>query len=186
MLATLVSRWKEHGTVEAVELDPATGRYPDLTLVREYWEAKRRGRFAPRRADIDPIDLKAVLPRVMLAEVIRGAGLQDGALDFRYRLSGTGICSVHGEDATGRSPRCFMPPAYGALIHAHYCAAVARRAPMLHLIVLDTNERARSYVRLILPLSEDGASVSMLMMVDSKEQNTEALRRFFAEVVDAR
>jgi hypothetical protein len=119
----------------------------------------------------DPIGLRAV------------GGSPAGPLDFRYRLSGTGICSVHGEDATGRSPRCFMPPAYGALIHAHYCEAVRRRTPLLHLIVLDTNERARSYVRLILPLSEDGAAVSMLMTVDSKEQNTEALRNFFAEAM---
>jgi hypothetical protein len=180
MLATLLSNWKERGTVEAVELDTASDRYPDLARVRAYWEAKRGGRFAPRRADIDPVDLRSVLPRVMLADVIGGAGR---ALDFRYRLAGTGIYSVHGEDATGKSPRAFMPRAYGALIHAHYCEAVRRRVPLLHLIVLDTLERARSYARLLLPLSEDGAAVTMLLAVDSKEQNSAALRGFFAEVM---
>jgi hypothetical protein len=192
IVASFLSRWKDRGTVEAVELDAANGRYPDLARVRAYWEAKRGDRVAPRRADIDPIDLKDVLPRVMLADVVarpapltetadRDPGAADEMLDFRYRLAGTAISSVHGDDATGKGPRDFTPAAYGALIHAHYCAAVRRRAPLLHLIVLDTCERSRSYARIILPLSERGSTVDMLMTVDSKEQNTEALRTFFAE-----
>jgi len=62
---------------------------------------------------------------------------------------------------------------------SHYCECTARREPMLHLIVLDTIERARSYARLLMPLSNDGQQVTMLMAVDSKEQNTRALRDFF-------
>ena len=85
--------------VGAVELDLATDRYPDLSRVLAYWESKRAERFAPRRADIDPLDFVEVLPRVMLADVI---GSPPG---FRYRLSGTGIGVVHGEDFTNRSPR---------------------------------------------------------------------------------
>jgi hypothetical protein len=49
--------------------------------------------------------------------------------------------------------------------------------------VLDTCERARSYARIILPLSQRGCAIDMLLTVDSKQQNTEALRDFFAETV---
>jgi hypothetical protein len=164
------------GRVEAVELDSDTDRYPDLVRVRGYWEGKRGDRFAPRRADIDPADLVEVLPRVMLADV------RPDPLEFRYRLSGTGIADIHGREHTGKSPRDLTPPAYGALIHAHYCEAVRRREPLLHLIMLDTDERSRSYARLLLPLSEDGIAVTMLMTIDSKEQNTRALQDFFAKV----
>ena len=163
--------------VEAVELDPTSERYPDLQLVRAYWMARRQGHFAPRRADIDPADLVAVLPRIMIADVLAEP------LDFRYRLSGTAITDVHSKSMTGKSPRELVPAAFGALIHDHYCMAVRRREPLLHLIVLDTRERSRSYARLLLPLSEDGSAVTMLMTIDSKEQNTRALKDFFAEIM---
>lgn len=163
--------------VEAVELDAGSERYPDLQRVRAYWTARREARFAPRRADIDPADLVEVLPRIMLADVL------SEPLDFRYRLSGTGITDVHSKNMTGKSPRELMPAAYGALIHDHYCLAVHRREPLLHLIVLDTRERSRSYARLLLPLSEDGSAVTMLLTVDSKEQNTRALKDYFAEIM---
>jgi hypothetical protein len=163
--------------VEAVELDPASEHYPDLLRVRAYWERKRLGSFAPRRADIDPADLVDILPRMMLADVL------PEPLDFRYRLSGTRISDVHGKEMTGKSPRDLMPAAYGAMIYDHYCEAVRRREPLLHFIVLDSDKRSRSYVRLLLPLSEDGSAVTMLMAVDGKEQNTQALKAYFSEIM---
>jgi len=45
--------------------------------------------------------------------------------------------------------------------------------------VLDTFNRSRAYARLILPLSEDGETVTMLMTVDSRHQNNDALTDFF-------
>jgi len=112
----------------------------------------------------------------MLADVVAEP------LDFRYRLSGTAISDVHHKNMTGKSPRDLMPEAYAALIHGHYCEAVRRREPLLHLIVLDTVERSRSYARLLLPLSEDGNAVTMLLTIDSAEQNTRALKDYFAEI----
>jgi hypothetical protein len=165
------------GRAEAIELDVGAVRYADLARVLGYWQRKRGDVFAPRRADIDPIDLIEALPRIMLVDVVPTV-----PIDFRYRLSGTGICDVHGANHTHKSPRDLIPPAYGELIYEHYRAAVERRVPLLHLIALDIDDRKLSYVRLLLPLSEDGASVTMLMTVDSKEQNTRALKDYFAEV----
>jgi hypothetical protein len=162
---------------EAVELDVGSASYADLARVLAYWELKCGNGFAPRRADIDPVDLVEALPRIMLVDVVPGV-----PVDFRYRLSGTGICDVHGANHTHKRPRDLMPPAYGELIHQHYCAVVQRRAPLLHLIVLDVDDRELSYARLLLPLSEDGTAVTMLMAIDSKEQNTRALKDYFTEV----
>lgn len=164
------------GQVEAVELDVAANPYPDLERVHAYWSAKRQGRFAPRRRDLDPVDMVEVLPRIMLVDV------EQEPLDFRYRLSGTGICEVHGTDPTGSRPRDLKPQAYGALIDSHYRAVVAGGVPMLHLIVLDTYDRARAYARLLLPLSEDGVRVTMLMSIDCREQDGRPLRRFFEKL----
>ncbi len=188
MRRLLPSLWPEHdgpaealrrpSRIGAVEVDLATDRYPDLSRMRAYWQSKRGQRFAPRRADIDPGDLVPFLPRLLLADV------QRDPLEFRYRLVGTAICAVHGAEFTGKSPRDFEPAELGALIHEHYCDVVRRREPTLYLLLLDTRVQSRSYARLLLPLSEDGQEVTMLMALDSLEQNTEALRQFFAEVAD--
>lgn len=162
--------------IDAVELDPDCDRYPDLAATLAYWRSKCRGRFAPTRADIDPADIVAVLPRVMVAEV------SYDPLDFRYRLAGTGIRSIHGEELTNKRAVDLAPPAFGRMIQAHYELAVARRAPLLHLLRLDFDKAERSYVRMILPLSEDGRRVDRLMIVESHEQNTHELREFFDQV----
>ncbi len=57
------------------------------------------------------------------------------------------------------------------MIHAHYRAAVEERQPLAHVIVMITNRKQRSYARMILPLSDDGETVNMLMTVDSESQN---------------
>lgn len=162
-----------------LDLERDLSRYPDLCLVLDYWKGKCTGRFAPSRADIDPIDLPSILPRVMLADVETGS---DGEVDFRYRLSGTGIRTVHGYDPTTLRPRDLTPPIYGQLIHAHYRAAVMTREPIAHVIAMVTNQKQRSYARIILPLSADGESVNMLMTVDSATQN---LLQEFLETIEA-
>jgi hypothetical protein len=160
--------------VASVEIDGERDGYEDLTYIRTYWDAKRRDRFAPRRAEIDPADLKEFLPRIMLVDVC-----SDGLLDFRYRLSGTAINAIMSGEQTGKRPRDLAPPPYGAMIHDHYCLAVTRREPVFHVVMLDSGARLHTYARLLLPLSDDGKAVTMLISVHSNRENTRALRNFF-------
>ena len=62
--------------------------HPLLRELRAYWEAKRQGRPAPRRADIDPTELPHHLPYLMLLEV------EPAPLRFRYRLAGTNTYQI--------------------------------------------------------------------------------------------
>src|SRR5262249_61223993 len=96
-------------------------------------------------------------------------------LDFRYRLSGTAICEVLGGEPRTKGPRDLPPVAYGQLIYDHYCLAVSRRTPLLHLVILSPFDPRRSYARLLLPLSEDGSTISMLISIHSKEENIRSL-----------
>lgn len=162
-----------------LDLDKDLSRYPDLVFVLDYWNGKRHDRFAPARADIEPAEIVTILPRVLLADVESDA---DGHIDFRYRLSGTGICNVHRTDLTGRRPLSIAPPSYGKLIDMHYRAAIERRGPIAHVIALRTGGKSASYARIILPLSADGETVDMLMIVDSATQNT---LYEFLETIDA-
>jgi hypothetical protein len=143
-----------------------------------YWRAKRGTRLLPSRADIDPLDLSVDLPRVMMAEV------SHDPLDFRYRVAGTGTFRVHGEELTGKHPLELLPTEFGMLIHNHYCEAVTRRAPILHLIQLNVAEVATSYARIILPLGNDGDTVDRLLTVECYEDHVDDLQRFFAESQD--
>lgn len=157
--------------IQAAELDLERdlAPYSDLQFALDYWNEKRGGRIAPARADIDPEEIVTVLPRIMLADVERDT---DGAVDFRYRLSGTGICNIHQEELTGRRPSSIEPPYYGGLIDAHYRSVLESHVPAAHVFALQVGDKVASYARIILPLSSDGESLDMLMIVDSMKQNT--------------
>jgi len=156
-----------------LDLDADLPRYPDLCFALEYWKSKQGDALSQPPAAIDPIEMPHLLPLVMLADVETAEG---SAPAFRYRISGTGIRAVHGYDPTRLRPIELTPRIYGQLIDAHYRAAVAARQPLAHVIVMITNLKQRSYARIILPLSNDGATINMLMTVDSETQNL--LREF--------
>ena len=162
--------------VEAVELsldDPNLD--PDLKFALDYWFRKRAGRLAPKRADIDPIDITALLPRVTLVDV------GTDPVDFRYRLAGTGLFKLHGTELTNKRALDLEPPAYGALIHRLYGDALARRAPVVHRVFIECETRRSAYARIILPLSEDGMAINRLMTVESYADAAQDLRDCFEE-----
>jgi hypothetical protein len=160
-------------SVRAVELDPDCKRYPDIDRILSYWRAKKGDRPFPSRADIDPMEFRRELPRVMMAEV------SYDPLDFRYRVAGTGLFAMHGRELTGKRARELEPPEFGALIHGHYADAVERRAPVLHLIELTLDYLTTSYARIILPLSSDGTVIDRLITCEAHENHAHELRKFF-------
>jgi hypothetical protein len=147
----------------------------DLKLAFEYWRLKCGGRLAPTRADIDPVDIAPLLPRVTLVDV------GTDPVDFRFRLAGTGLFKIHGAELTNKRALDLDPPAYGALIHRLYCDALARRAPIAHRLVIECQTRRSAYLRIILPLSEDNQAISRLMTVESYADAAQDLRDCFEE-----
>jgi hypothetical protein len=59
-----------------------------------YWDRVRNGRVAPRRFEIEPAKIAALLPETFIVE---GAGL----LGYRFRLAGTRICEQFGRELRG-------------------------------------------------------------------------------------
>lgn len=161
--------------VRAIELDIDCGRYPEIAQVLAYWRAKKGERAFPSRADIDPLEFSRALPRVMMAEV------SYDPLEFRYRVAGTGLFAMHGQELTGKLARELEPPEFGAMIHRHYAEVIARRAPILHLIELTVDYLTTSYARIILPLSSDGRVIDRLMTCEAHEDHAHELQKFFAE-----
>src|SRR5262245_51420396 len=58
---------------------------PTIRQLYAYWDEIRNGRLAPRRFEIEPARIAALLPETFIAE---GAGM----LGIRFRLAGTKIC----------------------------------------------------------------------------------------------
>jgi hypothetical protein len=88
----------EHELFDGMRLDWSCETDEDpIARVRDYWRGKCQGQLMPSRRDINPADLRGVLSRVQLYDLI------DGGKAFRVRLLGTGIVEALGDDPTGKT-----------------------------------------------------------------------------------
>lgn len=132
--------------------------HDEVRAVYDYWNAKRSGRLMPRRADLDPGELKPYLPFIMLVEVT------DDARRFVYRLVGTAEVDARGSDPTGRS---VQEASFGNAEEAiaTYDYVVRHRAPYCHRDPFEGPDgEMESEDIIFLPLSEDGDRVSVVLV----------------------
>jgi hypothetical protein len=132
---------------------------PLLRRLHEDWQARRRGRPLPARADFDPLDLKYLMGKLLLVDVLREP------LRFRFRLVGTELVKRAGIDLTGKMLDDYPDPEFREYMRERYGAAVTSRQPLGSVqsrLVLDG--RVRRYEALLLPLANDGETVDMLMI----------------------
>ena len=131
--------------------------HPRLAQLYDYWDEKRAGRRAPQRADIDPTEIPQLLANMFICDVLRDP------LDYRYVLSGTELTRAFGMDLKGKTfAEVFSGPS-AAAIRAVYDSVVETWEP--RLTVHDASwidKEFLTYSRLLLPLSEDGKTVSKL------------------------
>jgi hypothetical protein len=112
----------------------------------------------PRRADIDPVDMRAWLSRVTLIDV-------DAATQrFRYRLVGTEVVALRGFDPTGRSVEAAWPHEDAQLVQAAYRHVTEqRKAIFCHAAERWHFERDPIVGVMLLPLSNDGEQVDQIL-----------------------
>lgn len=123
----------------------------------EYWAGKRPERVLPRRADIDPLELRHLLPFLFLVDVHRDP------VGFKFRLVGTAITQCAARDHTGLwvNERDYGPD--WKRIHDAYLEVVRTGFP--NIAVCHAAWPARDFVhyeRLVAPLATDGTNVDML------------------------
>jgi hypothetical protein len=124
-----------------------------------YRASKLRGRRMPSRADIDPAEIKHLLPIVLLTDVIG----DEAEPRFRYRLAGTEIVRRFGRELTGHGVEEMLKGDYGRSVVAVYKAVVQERVPIYSRtrVAVHSGEKVGSD-RLMLPLSADGERVNMV------------------------
>jgi hypothetical protein len=129
-----------------------------LHRLHAYWRDRRRGAAPPSREDIDPSDLKELLPNLALIDV------EDGPRRYRFRLVGTEIVARYGQELTGKRLDEVELGSELASISAQYDETVMERAPTYCRHELTRpGDRLLRYERLLLPLSRDGIHVDMLL-----------------------
>lgn len=135
--------------------DP-TIAHPMLATLMTYWHQKRGKRAMPARADIEPAELKAMLPHIFMVDV------EHDPFRLRYRLVGSALVDVLGQDIKGKyldeMPLLFRTFAAGA-----YEEVVKVRVPCYKEVRGIAAYFRVAYKRLLLPLSTDGQTINIIL-----------------------
>jgi hypothetical protein len=130
--------------------------HPLLQSMYRYWLDRRRDRRMPARRDLQPQDVPALLPHIFLVDV-----LPEG---YRFRLVGTHIAEHVGVNATGKTLEEAASGDFYQRARRDFDAVA--QGPAIHYLASELYWRNRDwmmYRRLLLPLSDDGRQVNMLL-----------------------
>lgn len=136
----------------------AAPRSAILVALHAYWLAKRGDRAMPSRADIDPAEIKGLLPHVMLYDAAP-------ATRYRIRLVGEAIVQFVGRNMTGHDAGTGMDPQPAAMMRAILDAVADGGAPRFRAgKAYWWKEKAyRDFEACFLPLSPDGKAVNIIL-----------------------
>lgn len=168
-------------TDPAVPLDAASLRFnatgaadgpephsPALLALLRYWQSKRHtpkdgtaGRL-PGRADLDPLELRRLLPHIYLIDVLPGE--VPDRWRFRVRLLGEKHVEVYGTGLVGKVIDDVFPAAVAAEFNRLYAAVVRRRGPVVNRgrVSWIRNKEWLEYEGLHAPLASDGVSIDCI------------------------
>jgi hypothetical protein len=148
--------------------DPAVGE-PRMrsdrcrTLLR-YWNRLRGARAMPKPDEIDPVDLKSILPHIMMV------GISYDPFRAFYRLVGTEIVRFAKRDFTG----CYLDslvfpdhPKDGTIFYKEVVEARCPGFGITYWIVEGTAPRWIEF--LICPLSSDGNTIDRCIVIEDYE-----------------
>ena len=143
--------------------DPAIVQSQRIHRLDAYWREKA-GAGMPARSEFDPVDVRELLPNLMMVDVLGQPPR------FRYRLVGTRVVQYTGFDFTGRyldemvfQGRDFMEQCYGRVLKE-------RRPLFGHYAWL---VRSRHFGRCefgLFPLSDDGQRVDRCVAIEDYER----------------
>lgn len=127
----------------------------------DYWRRKKPGGKLPGRAHIDPTEIPDLLPHIGLIDVIGGGS------DFRYRLLGTYLNQIFGEDFTGTKVSETKVGEYGDLLIDLYRSALLANGPIISDSIFEFREKNHLKIRrILLPLARDGKEVDMILFMN--------------------
>lgn len=133
-------------------------KHPATQALHAYWNAQRRGRCAPNRHELDPSEMRGVLPHTFMLEAGEATG------SFPIRISGTRLDALLGRSLKGEAFADLWPAAgrnelqailAGVLDEARPALVGVRGAPegqapmSFELLVLPLRHHGRTHARLL-------------------------------------
>ena len=134
-------------------------KYKPLLDLLEKWEGLKGDRIAPKKEDIKPSNFVEWLGYLSISEIVGSPPR------FRLRLDGSIISENLNFDATGKFYEEFTKPDMYPIVIKPFLKAIETARPNYQTgIYQDTPARKRCFHRMVLPLSNDGKIIDMLLI----------------------
>jgi len=130
---------------------------PELVALYAFWHELCAGRAMPSRADVSIEALRPWLGNLALLSVIAGGA------DYFFRVHGTNLRDIAGDELTGRLLMT-LPYEWVAALAAEYEQVVATRQPAFKPRSRSLSNDFMMIEKLLLPLSENGRDVDMILV----------------------
>jgi len=148
-------------TARLLQIDDVTSTA--IRALYDYWQGLHRNGPLPAKRDIDPAAIKPLLPYVIIVEIHRDP------FRVRYRLVGTEAVRFAGWDYTGVWLHEADWGEVTEVMISNYQRVAETGKPMFGADDVLINDKWKEYEWAILPLSDDGSTVThCLVMEDSR------------------
>jgi hypothetical protein len=142
-----------------------------IAALARYWESKRGQRAMPRWRDIDPAEIKPLLPHLLVSRYERDP------FRVRYVIVGTWLAQFAGGDFTGRTLDELDFSSEDTDWHAHHLRFIAEKAPTFGICRFVTQSGLeRDYESAMFPIAgEDGATVERALAIEDWARGVEVV-----------
>lgn len=132
-------------------------RHRTSELLYSYWMEVRAGRLAPRRVDIEPSRIAAILPDTFIIEHVNPC-------TYRFRLAGTRLCERLGMELRGTGFLGLWSPGDQKIIQRQLTLiASTGAAGLFDTHATTTGDRATDGELIVLPLSNTAGEINRFM-----------------------
>lgn len=132
-------------------------KHKNNQVLFDYWNAIRAGRPAPHRSEIEPGDIRRVLPYVFILE-------RKDRDTYRFRLAGTGLCSTYGMEFRGHNMlSLWSDDCVETLKQAMDDVAVNATISVVEYTAATNDGREATFEMILLPLAHEDGSMTRVL-----------------------
>jgi hypothetical protein len=140
---------------------------PALSGLLDFWLSKCSGGNPPVSSTITPAELRPWKDNIVIFEIV-------GEDDYVYAYYGKALEKAWGHSRLGRTLNV-LPDDQRKTLHSEYESVLRERLPVARVYTGSFDGIARTWERLVLPLSSDGGTVDKLLVAAYEMPNSSPL-----------